>query len=58
MAKVATAWVLSKGIYPIVGLGSKKRIDEAVASVSVKLTDGEIKRLEEAYVPKVVGGLW
>ena len=58
MAKVATAWVLHKGIWPIVGLGSTKRIDEAVASVGVKLSESEIKRLEEAYVSKPVAALW
>ncbi|KAI1937611.1 CSG1/SUR1-like protein [Ophidiomyces ophidiicola] len=55
MAQVATAWSLSKwGICPILGLGSKERIDEAVASVKAQLTEEEISYLEEAYVPKVV----
>jgi versiconal hemiacetal acetate reductase len=55
MAQVAMAWSLSKeGVNPIVGLSSKERIDEAVASVGVKLTEEEIRYLEGPYVPKMV----
>ena len=57
MAQVATAWVLTReGVNPIIGLGSKERIDEAVEAIKVKLTDEEAKYLEELYMPKVVSG--
>lgn len=57
MAQVATAWVLRReGTVPIIGLGSKERIDEAVEAVKVKLTDEEAKFLEEPYAPKMVSG--
>ena len=57
MAQVATAWVLRReGVNPIIGLGSKERIDEAVEAIKVKLTDEEAKYLEELYMPKVVSG--
>ncbi|KAJ5815097.1 Aldo/keto reductase [Penicillium riverlandense] len=57
MAQVAIAWSLShRSMCPIVGLSSTARIDEAVKSVKVKLTDEEIRYLEEAYVPKTVAG--
>lgn len=52
MAIIATAWCLSKGVCPIVGLNSKERIDEAVRAVKVALTEQEIARLEAAYKPK------
>ncbi|KAJ9200999.1 hypothetical protein DTO164E3_3748 [Paecilomyces variotii] len=53
MAQVATAWSLShKGMNPILGLNSKERIDEAVAAIKVKLSEEEIKYLEEPYVAK------
>jgi len=59
MATVATAWCLSKeGVNPIIGLNSTKRIDEIVEAMKVKLTEEEIKRLEEAYVPKAVAPMW
>lgn len=55
MAQIAIAWSLSHpGVNPIVGLNSKERIDEAVASIKVKLSDEEIKYLEEPYVPKPI----
>lgn len=56
MAVIATAWCLSKGVNPIVGLNSKERIDEAVLAASVELTEDEITRLESAYQPKAVTG--
>ncbi|GAD94440.1 aryl-alcohol dehydrogenase [Paecilomyces variotii No. 5] len=53
MAQVATAWSLShKGMNPILGLNSRERIDEAVAAIKVKLSEEEIKYLEEPYVAK------
>lgn len=56
MANVAIAWTITKGVVPIVGLSSEQRIKDAVAAIKVKLTDDEIKYLEEAYVPKPVFG--
>ena len=57
MATVATAWCLSKeAVNPIVGLNSKERIDQIVDAVKVKLTEEEIKRLEEGYLPKAIQG--
>lgn len=55
MAQVAIAWSLShEGMSPILGLGSRERIDEAVAAVKVRLSQEEIAFLEEPYVPKAV----
>ena len=57
MAQVAMAWSLrQEGVTPIVGLGSKERIDQAVEAVKVKLTDEEAKYLEESYMPKAIQG--
>ena len=57
MAAVATAWCLSKpGVNPIVGLSSKERIDQTVEASKLKLTEEEIKRLEEGYRPKNIQG--
>ena len=57
MATVATAWCLQKDmVNPIIGLGSKERIDQAVEAVKFKLTDEEIKYLEEPYQPKNIKG--
>ena len=56
MAIISTAWCLSKGVNPIVGLNSKERIDEIVKAASVVLTNDEITKLEAAYLPKNVIG--
>jgi versiconal hemiacetal acetate reductase len=53
MAQVARAWLISKGCMPICGLESKERIDQAVASLQVSLTEDEIKYVEELYAPKM-----
>lgn len=52
MAQVAIAWLLHHGTFPALGLNSPERIDEAVGALQVKLTEKEIKELEEPYLPK------
>ncbi|KIA75499.1 aldo-keto reductase protein [Aspergillus ustus] len=54
MATLSLAWNLSKGVFPITGLGSRQRIEQAVEAVSFQLTDEEIAYLEEPYQPKEV----
>ncbi|KAJ6108212.1 hypothetical protein N7523_009535 [Penicillium sp. IBT 18751x] len=55
MAQIAIAWSLSQPKEcPILGLHSIQRIDEAVASLSIKLSPEEIQYLEEPYVPKAI----
>lgn len=53
MATVATAWVLSKGCCPIVGISKVERINDIVAAVKFTLSEEETKFLEEAYTPRV-----
>ena len=53
MAQIAIAWCLSKkGVSPIVGLSKKERMDEAVDACKIKLSEEDIKYLEESYIPK------
>ncbi|KAH7088022.1 voltage-gated shaker-like K+ channel, subunit [Paraphoma chrysanthemicola] len=56
MAVVAGAWSLRKGVNPILGLGSKERIDEAVEMVRFagEMGDEVVKELDAVYVPKGV----
>ncbi|KAL2040838.1 hypothetical protein N7G274_006296 [Stereocaulon virgatum] len=57
MALVAVAWsIKQQGVNPIVGLGSKDRIDQAVEAVKFKLSDEEANYLEEPYMPKAIQG--
>ncbi|ETI26766.1 hypothetical protein G647_10211 [Cladophialophora carrionii CBS 160.54] len=52
MAQVAIAWSLSKGVNPIVGMNKKERMDEALEASKIKLSEEDIKFLEELYLPK------
>jgi aryl-alcohol dehydrogenase-like predicted oxidoreductase len=57
-AQVALAWVLQKSpvVAPIVGATKQHHMDDAVASLSVRLTSEEIKYLEQPYQPHTVQG--
>ncbi|CAR21362.1 aldo-keto reductase superfamily protein [Lachancea thermotolerans CBS 6340] len=52
MVVASNAWVLHKGCHPIVGMSSTARVDEAVQALTFKLTDEEVKYIEEPYRPK------
>jgi 1-deoxyxylulose-5-phosphate synthase len=58
MARIALAWMLGKSAItaPIVGATKAGQLEDAVASLSVKLAPEEVARLEEPYVPhRIVG---
>jgi len=57
-AQVAMAWMLQKpGITaPILGATKSEYIDDAIAAMSLKLADDEIKKLEEPYKPRAILG--
>ncbi|KAL1658972.1 NADP-dependent oxidoreductase domain-containing protein [Schizophyllum commune] len=56
MARIALAWVRSKVSSPIAGLNSVRRVEEAVGSGVVNLSEEEVRFLEEPYVPRPVRG--
>ena len=57
-AQVALAWLLAKPVItaPIVGATKLQHLDDALASVRIKLSEEEIALLEEPYVPHEVVG--
>ena len=57
-AQVALAWMLSKPYItaPIIGASKPHHIGDALAALSLKLSEEEIKRLEEVYEPHAVLG--
>lgn len=57
-AQIALAWLLAKpGITaPIVGATKLQHLDDAIASVNVKLSSEDMASLEEPYVPHEVVG--
>jgi aryl-alcohol dehydrogenase-like predicted oxidoreductase len=58
MARVALAWVLRKpGVSaPIIGATRLDQLDEAVAALSLQLSDADVTELEAPYVPHAVVG--
>ena len=57
-AQIALAWLLTTPVItaPIVGATKLHHLDEALASLEVKLSADEIAALEEPYVPHEVVG--
>ena len=57
-AQVALAWLLQKpGVTaPIVGATKLAHLDDAIAAEQLSLSDAEIARLEEPYVPHAIAG--
>lgn len=57
-AQVALAWLLHKPSItsPIIGASKPQHLEDAVAALSLKLSDQEIKSLEAPYLPHVIAG--
>jgi aryl-alcohol dehydrogenase-like predicted oxidoreductase len=57
MAQIGLAWLRSKPVVaaPIVGALKTRHIDDAVAALSITLTNDEIVRLEAPYTPRLDG---
>ena len=57
-AQIALAWILAKpGVTaPIIGASKMYQLDDALAAMKLKLTEDEIRKLEEPYEPHPVLG--
>lgn len=57
-AQIGLAWLLHQSTVtaPIVGATKLQQLDDAIAAVNLKLSETEIKGLEEFYVPHDVAG--
>ncbi|KAJ3534820.1 hypothetical protein NMY22_g6756 [Coprinellus aureogranulatus] len=60
MAQISCAWIMAKESVaaPIVGTTSLKNLEDLLGAVHVKLTEEEMKYLEEPYKPTEVFGHW
>ena len=58
-AQISLAWLYAKGVCaPILGINKEKYIEEYIGAFKIKLTEEDIKFLEELYIPhKIVGAL-
>jgi Predicted oxidoreductases (related to aryl-alcohol dehydrogenases) len=57
-SQIALAWILSKSqvTAPIIGATKMEHLDQAIAALDIKLSEAEIKQLEEPYKPHPVLG--
>lgn len=57
-ARIALAWLMRNPVVaaPIVGMGKPQHLEDAVAALSIELTDDEVTRLEEPYTPQPIVG--
>jgi 1-deoxyxylulose-5-phosphate synthase len=57
-AQVALAWLLQKSVVtaPIVGASKPQHLDDALAALTLDLTDSELAQLEAPYLPHAVAG--
>jgi aryl-alcohol dehydrogenase-like predicted oxidoreductase len=58
MAQIALAWILGKSAVtaPIVGATKPGQLEDAVAALSLRLSEDETRALEEHYVPHGIAG--
>ena len=57
-AQVALAWMLAKPVVssPIIGASKPYQLEDALEALALKLTEDEVKRLEEPYEPHPILG--
>jgi aryl-alcohol dehydrogenase (NADP+) len=57
-SQIALAWMLNKPhiTSPIIGSSKIEHLDQAIAALEIKLTDEDVKMLEQAYQPHPVLG--
>jgi len=57
-SQIALAWILSKPHIdsPIIGATKMDHLDQAIAALDIKLSEDDIKRLEEPYKPHPILG--
>src|SRR5437764_1461933 len=57
-AQLALAWVMAQGedVVPIPGTKRRKYLEENVAATAISLSDGDLRRLDEAAPPGVTAG--
>jgi aryl-alcohol dehydrogenase-like predicted oxidoreductase len=58
VAQVAIAWVLSRGedIVPLIGARRRDQLHEALGALEVKLSAGDLERIEQAVPAEAVAG--
>ena len=57
-SQIALAWVLSKPYIaaPIIGSSKIEHLDQAIAALDIKLSEEEVRQLEQSYQPHPILG--
>lgn len=56
-AHVGLAWLMHKGVQPIIGATKPNHIEDAVAAADLALSDTDLLRLEKSYTPRPLAEL-
>lgn len=56
-ARIGLAWLMTKGVNPIIGATKPRHIEDAVAAAGLVLSEDQIARLENSYTPRPLAEL-
>ncbi|MDE0799131.1 MAG: aldo/keto reductase [Rhodospirillaceae bacterium] len=56
-AQVGLAWLVAKGVNPIIGATKPRHIEDAVAAADLILSNDHVARLQRAYTPRPIAEL-
>ena len=56
-AQIGLAWLIHKGVQPVVGATKASHMDDAIAAENLTLSEEHIAQLEEAYTPRPLAEL-
>ena len=57
VAQIALAWILRKGVVaPIIGATKVEHVEDAANALELRLSEDDVKRLEESYKPHPIWG--
>jgi aryl-alcohol dehydrogenase-like predicted oxidoreductase len=57
MTQISLAWQFARGVAsPVIGATKVDHVDSAVAALNIKLTEEDIRYLEELYIPHKIAG--
>ncbi|MDG2244372.1 MAG: aldo/keto reductase [Rhodospirillaceae bacterium] len=51
-AQVGLAWLMAKGVQPVIGATKPKHIEDAIAATALKLSQDDMDHLEQSYTPR------
>ncbi len=56
-ARIGLAWLMHKGVQPVIGVTKSSHVDDAIAAAGLTLSADAIARLERSYTPRPLAEL-